>query len=78
MVSRLIIIGLLAACSPSDRNIRHFSQDGQVLHTISRDAEVFRDAKDHVLARAIILQRHGTISRYRFCAAAQMIRRLCP
>lgn len=61
MVFRLIIMGLLAACSPSDRNIRHFSQDGQVLHTISRDTEVFRNAKDHVLARAIILQRHGSV-----------------
>lgn len=52
---------LATACSPSDRNIRHFVPQTQISQTISRDTEVFRDGKDHISVRTIVLQGHGKV-----------------
>ncbi|MFT4743640.1 MAG: hypothetical protein ACI91Z_001616 [Yoonia sp.] len=64
MVLRLLIVFLFAACSPSDRNIRTYSDATQVWQTVTRDTEVFRDGKDHISARAIILQKDDTVRYY--------------
>lgn len=64
MVLRLLIVFLLVACSPSDRNIRTYSDATQVWQTVSRDTEVFRDGEDHISARAIVLQKDDSVQYY--------------
>ena len=64
MVLRVLIVFLLAACSTSEPNIRTYSEATQVWQTVTRDTEVFRDGKDHISARAIILQKDDTIRYY--------------
>lgn len=56
MIVRLFCLFLLAACAPSERLQRSYAQTTNVWQTVSRDTEVFRDGRDHVLARAIILE----------------------
>jgi len=63
MLIRALILILLAGCAPSDRQIRQLNSGTQVWHSVSRDAEVFRDRKDHVLARTIIMEKQG-VTRY--------------
>ncbi len=60
MFRLLIALILLSACAPSDRNKRHFVDHAQMFQTVSRDTEVFRDGRDHVNVRAIILEKQGT------------------
>lgn len=64
MLVRLLCFLVLAACAPSERLQRTYSDDTDIWQTVSRDTEVFRDAKDHVLARAIILEGGGEIRYY--------------
>lgn len=64
MLVRLFCLFLLAACAPSERLQRSYAQNTGVWHTASRDTEVFRDRKDHVFARAIILEGGGEIAYY--------------
>ena len=74
MVLRVLIVFLLAACSPSKRNIRIYSDATGSWQTVSRDTEVFRDGEDHISARTIVLQktrRSGIICLFPCCVAAQ-------
>lgn len=59
LVRLALLLSLLAACTPSDRLQRTYAHDTDVWHTVSRDAEVFRDRDVHVLARTIILEGGG-------------------
>ena len=64
MVLRVLIVCLLAACSPSERNIRTYSDATGSWQTVSRDTEVFRDGEDHISARAIVLQKGEAVRYY--------------
>ena len=64
MIFRLACLILLMGCAPSDRLLRTYTDATRVWQTVSRDAEVFRDRKDHVLARTIILERDGQVRYY--------------
>lgn len=56
----VLLLICLAGCAPHDRNQWH---DGATKHIVSRDTEAFRDGKDHINARTIILVR-GRYRRY--------------
>ena len=56
MFRLLLLVLCLAGCTPHDRNQWH---NGETKRIISRDTEVFRDGKDHINARTIILERDG-------------------
>ena len=64
MVQLALVFSLLVACAPSDRLQRRYSHETQVWHTVSRDAEVYRDGVDHVMARTIILEIDGEARYY--------------
>ena len=65
MLIRLaLVFSLLVACAPSDRLQRSYNHDTLIWHTVSRDAEVYRDGVDHVLARTIILEGGGNTRYY--------------
>jgi hypothetical protein len=56
MLRILLALILLSACTPSDRNLRLYNDQTGIARTVSRDTEVFRD---HINARAIILEKAG-------------------
>lgn len=64
MVLRVLIVFLLAACSPSKRNIRIYSDATGSWQTVSRDTEVLRDGEDHISARTIVLQKDEAVRYY--------------
>jgi hypothetical protein len=64
MIRLILIVGMMTACAPSDRNISRFAGETQVWHTVSADAQVFRDGHDSVLARTIILDQRGKRRHY--------------
>ena len=55
MLRILLALILLSACTPSDRNLRLYNDQTGIARTVSRDTEVFRDGRDHINDRAIIL-----------------------
>lgn len=64
MLVRLVCFILLVSCAPSDRLQRTYAPTTGVWQVVSRDTEVFRDGRDHVLARAIILEGGGEAGYY--------------
>ena len=59
MLRSLLALLLLSACTPSDRNLRLYNDQTGIARTVSRDTDVFRDGRDHINARAIILEKAG-------------------
>ena len=59
MLRILLALILLSACAPSDRNLRLYNDQTGITRTVSRDTEMFRDGRDHINARAIILEKAG-------------------
>ena len=59
MLRILLALILLSACAPSDRNLRLYNDQTGITRTVSRDTEMFRDGRNHINARAIILEKAG-------------------
>lgn len=56
----VLSLTFLMGCEPSDRLQRTYSHRTQIWQTISPDQEIFRDGRDHVSVRALILDDGGS------------------